>query len=92
MRILNELRFSGASGPVQFDGAERTGIININQHIGDSTHMIGQYLPDRTNISDRLYVNSTAIIWQTPSRTIPTDGSPCKYNSRSMIIVFCLYY
>jgi hypothetical protein len=78
MNTLNELQFSGASGPVKFDGAERTGIIIINQHVGDSLHRVGQYLPDKRNASDGLQVNNSAIIWLTSSRTRPTDGRPSK--------------
>jgi len=76
MHTLNELKFSGASGPVQFDGAERTGIININQHIGEIPRLVGQYMPDKLNLSERLSVNESAIVWLTMSGTRPSDGIP----------------
>jgi hypothetical protein len=55
MSYLNNTHFSGASGPVAFAGADRTGIININQHVGNTSLLIGQFSPEvNRNASERL--------------------------------------
>ena len=72
MHFLNDTHFAGASGPVQFTGADRTGIININQRIGNSTQLIGQFYPDR-NASERLSINDSFVLW--PAGALPSDGS-----------------
>ena len=71
MHHLNSTHFVGASGPVQFRGADRSGIINIGQYNGNRSTLIGQYLPDR-NASDRLVLNTSKIKWLAGER--PVDG------------------
>lgn len=73
MRYLNETHFSGASGPLQFEGADRIGSIDIKQYVGNASHLLGQFNPER-NASDRLQINESMILWLTGS--VPTDGSP----------------
>ena len=73
MNITNNLQFVGVSGPVKFDGAERTGIINLNQIWDGSLRVVGQHFPDRANISDHLELNESGIVWMTKSGTRPVD-------------------
>ena len=68
---LSHTNFVGVSGPVQFEGADRSGIINIYQFRGNSSILVGQYLPDR-NISQRTQLNESQILWMTGKK--PTDG------------------
>ena len=74
MSHLNNTHFQGVSGPVQFQGADRTGIININQHVGNSTVEVGQYHHEM-NVS--LQLNMSAIVW--PAGGIPSDGRPREF-------------
>ena len=76
MSHLNNTNFIGASGPVRFSGADRTGIINIHQYITNSSTLIGQYIPDK-NISERLGLNISQVRWVTGDK--PTDGRQCKF-------------
>ncbi len=72
MRHLNRTSFMGVSGPVQFRGADRSGIINIHQHFNNESVPLGQYLPDRA-AGDKLQLNGTRIRWMTGET--PEDGS-----------------
>lgn len=76
MRYLNETHFSGASGPLQFEGADRIGSTDIKQYVGNVSRLLGQFNPER-NASDRLQINESMILWLTGS--IPTDGSLGNY-------------
>jgi len=77
MYILNNTQFSGASGPVQFAGADRTGIISINQFIGNKSHFIGQFSADvHRNASDRMTLLDNSIQWMTKDGLPPSDGTP----------------
>ena len=67
----------GASGPVQFNGADRIGIINIHQSMGNTSSLIGQHFPDR-NASERTQLNMSQIMWLTGS--VPSDGQQGKTN------------
>ena len=67
----------GVSGPVQFRGADRSGIINIHQYIVNRSVPLGQYLPDR-NESERLKLNVSQIKWMTGET--PLDGSQSMYD------------
>ena len=63
MQQLNSTHFVGASGPVQFVGADRNGIINIHQYLAeDQRILIGQYLPDHVR-SERTVLNESQITW-----------------------------
>lgn len=75
MRILNETYFSGASGPMQFEGADRIGIIDLRQYLGNASRWLGQFNPEK-NITDRLQISDSMILWVTGS--VPSDGSPGK--------------
>jgi len=73
MSFLNKTHFAGASGPVQFVGADRTGIINIEQHIGNDSHIVGEFVPDK-NETERLIVRTKEVVWLTGA--LPLDGRP----------------
>jgi len=76
MSYLNNTHFVGASGPVAFAGADRTGIININQHIDNGSQMVGQFSPEvNRNLSERLELDETIIRWMTSDGKHPTDGT-----------------
>ena len=77
MKHLNKTDFMGVSGPVQFKGADRSGIINIHQYIVNRSVSLGQYLPDR-NASERLKLNVSLIKWMTGET--PMDGSQSMYD------------
>ena len=79
MYHLNHIQFSGASGPVQFSGADRSGIINVNQQIGESYVMVGLFSPDKGNITDQLYLNESMVKWLTPDGLRPSDGTPREF-------------
>jgi len=77
MYFLNNTQFSGASGPVQFAGADRTGIISINQFIGNKTQFVGQFLADiHRNASDCMTLHDSRIQWITEDGKPPSDGTP----------------
>ncbi len=71
MYHLSNIQFPGVSGPVQFHGADRVGIINIQQYIGNTSVLIGQYLPDK-NESERTTLNEAKIVWMMGKK--PEDG------------------
>ena len=73
MSVLNETHFSGASGPVRFSGADRTGIINIDQHVGNRSRLVGQYVQEK-NASERFYLNESRVVWM--EGITPSDGRP----------------
>jgi hypothetical protein len=76
MSYLNNTHFSGASGPVAFEGADRTGIININQHVGNSSQLIGQFSPEANrNASERLELDEADIKWPGSGGFPPSDGT-----------------
>ena len=82
MSFINETRFDGASGPVQFTGADRKGIINIYQHSNrlpadEQPFMVGQFIPDR-NASEQFQFNRSAVTWA--AGTVPDDGRPRELN------------
>jgi len=77
MYFLNNTQFSGASGPVQFAGADRTGIISINQFLGNKTRFVGQFSADiHHNASDRMTLLDSRIQWITEDGKPPLDGTP----------------
>ena len=77
MTHLDKTDFMGVSGPVQFQGADRSGIINIHQRTDNDSVLLGQYLPDR-NASEQLKLNVSRIRWMTGET--PVDGSQSMYN------------
>jgi len=84
MYFLNNTRFSGASGPVQFAGADRTGIISINQFIGNKSQFIGQFSADvQRNASERMMLLDSSIQWMTRDGLPPSDGTPGVFFRRS---------
>ena len=85
MYFLNNTHFMGVSGPVQFSGADRTGIIKHNQQIGSLYILIGQFSPDQTNVSDRLFLNESLVTWLTPDGLRPSDGSPGELGMPSFV-------
>jgi len=77
MYFLNNTQFSGASGPVQFAGADRTGIVSINQFVGNKSHFVGQFSADiHRNASDRMTLLDGVIQWMTEDGQLPSDGTP----------------
>ena len=87
MYYLNNTHFSGASGPVAFAGADRTGIININQHIGNTSQTIGQFSPEvNRNLSERLVLDETMIRWLTSNGLRPSDGTLGEKQYRSCFL------
>jgi len=77
MYFLNNTQFSGASGPVQFDGADRTGIIRIKQFIGTKSQFVGHFSADvHRNASDRMILLGSSIHWATEDGLPPSDGTP----------------
>jgi len=77
MYFLNNTQFSGASGPVQFAGADRTGIISINQFVGNRTRFVGQFSADiHRNASERMTLLDYKIQWITKDGLPPSDGTP----------------
>ena len=76
MKHLNKTNFMGVSGPVQFRGADRSGIINIHQYLDNVSVPLGQYLPDR-NANERLKLNLSQIRWMTGE--VPRDGRQSKH-------------
>jgi len=77
MYFLNNTQFSGASGPVQFAGADRTGIISINQLVGNKTRFVGQFSADiHRNASERMTLLNGRIQWMTKDGFPPSDGTP----------------
>lgn len=76
---MRNLNFNGASGPVKFSGAERTGTVNIIQYVGDDNFVqVGHFLLDKVNTTDHLYLNDSLLIWVTPDGLVPSDGQPGK--------------
>ncbi|KAI0225558.1 hypothetical protein LSAT2_023695 [Lamellibrachia satsuma] len=69
---LTSVRFSGASGPVEFQGADRTGIINVHQYVGNRSRQIGQYKSNKQNKKQQLTLDLSAIFWLGGER--PSDG------------------
>jgi len=77
MYFLNNTQFSGASGPVQFAGADRTGIISINQFIGNQSLSVGHFSADiHRNASERMTLLDGSIKWMTKDGLPPPDGTP----------------
>ena len=77
MYFLNNTQFSGASGPVEFAGADRTGIINILQFVGNKTRFVGQFSADtHRNASERMTLLEKTIHWMTTDGLPPSDGTP----------------
>jgi len=77
MYFLNNTQFSGASGPVRFAGADRTGIISISQFIGNRSQFVGQFSADvQRNASDRMMLLDDSIVWMTKDGLPPSDGTP----------------
>jgi len=89
MSVLNHNQFAGASGPVQFVGADRSGIINVEQYVGNGTRQIGQYIPDR-NESERLTIIDHQVRWLTGS--VPSDGRPRKWGDLLYVNRIRLYF
>jgi len=82
MYFLNNMRFSGASGPVQFVGADRTGIISINNFIGNKSQFVGQFSADvHRNASDRISLMDSSIQWMTKDGLPPSDGTPGMFHT-----------
>jgi len=91
MYFLNNTRFSGASGPVRFAGADRTGIININQFTGNTSHFIGQFSPDvQRNASERMMLLDRSIRWMTKDGLPPSDGTPGSFTGQLTVPISCL--
>ena len=89
MYFLNNTQFSGASGPVQFAGADRTGIIRINQFVGNTSDVVGQFSADmHRNASDRMTLDGT-IHWMTDGGLPPSDGTPGTFLSQCILIIRC---
>ena len=72
---MDNTHFTGSSGPVQFNGADRAGIVDIHQSITNRSFLIGQYTPGG-NASKGLVVNTTLISWPYGK---PKDG-PREYS------------
>ena len=66
------MRFSGASGPVEFLGADRTGIMNVQQYVGNKSHLIGQYKATGASKEKDLTLHMSAIDWLSGGK--PSDG------------------
>jgi len=82
MYYLNNTQFSGASGPVQFAGADRTGLVRINQFIGNTSHVVGQFSADiHHNASERMSLLDGSIHWMTYDGFPPSDGTPGSFQS-----------
>ena len=69
---LTSVRFSGASGPVEFQGADRMGIINVHQYVGNRSRQIGQYKSNKQNKKQQLTLDLSAIFWLGGEK--PSDG------------------
>ena len=69
---LSRVRFSGASGPVEFLGADRTGIMNVQQYVGNKSHLIGQYKATGPSKEKELTLHMSAIDWLSGGK--PSDG------------------
>ena len=87
MHFLNNTQFSGASGPVQFAGADRTGIVSIMQFVGNKSQLVGQFSADvRRNASDRMTLQDSSVLWMTKDGLPPSDGTPGMFHR---IIYLC---
>ncbi len=75
MDHLQDTRFSGASGYVQFEDkkADRTGIVDIMQFVNNISHMVGSYHHDKP-AKERMTLNSSLIYWVDGEK--PIDGRP----------------
>lgn len=72
MSYLNTTHFIGVSGPVAFSGADRSGIIDILQFVGNESEIVGQFNPEpNDNVTSRLYLNHSIIHW--PTGYVPPD-------------------
>ena len=71
-KMLANVRFSGASGPVEFNGADRTGIINVHQYVGNRTRQIGQFKSHKEAKKQQLTLDLSAVNWL--GGEIPSDG------------------
>ena len=90
MYFLNNTQFSGASGPVQFAGADRTGIIRINQFTGNTSHVVGQFSANiHRNASDRMALLGSTIRWMTDDGLPPSDGTPGALHSQHILMIRC---
>lgn len=77
MNYLDNTHFEGASGPVQFIGANRQSNIEITQFssVVNQCITVGHYFPNK-NESERLLINETAVRWLSGGK--PSDGSQGK--------------
>ena len=78
--FMNNTHFIGSSGPVQFVGADRTGIVDIHQSINNRSIHIGYYTPGPGGAGDSngtLELNKSMIVW--PSGEQPRDGRVGEY-------------
>lgn len=88
MYFLNNTQFSGASGPVQFAGADRTGIIRINQFTGNTSHVVGQFSADiHRNASERMSLLDRTIHWMTDDGLPPSDGTPGMFHKWLILLL-----
>jgi len=91
MYFLNNTHFSGASGPVHFTGADRTGVIHIYQFIGNTSHVVGQFSADlHRNASDRMTLFGGTTQWLTDNGLPPSDGTPGMFRIPLSLMICCI--
>lgn len=74
MRAMTKTNFQGVTGWISFKGADRVGILTIEQHFLNGTNLVGRYLPDTVTDQGTLQLDEDKIVWLTGGR--PHDGRP----------------
>ncbi|XP_041375599.1 guanylate cyclase D-like [Gigantopelta aegis] len=73
---INNTKFHGVSGTIQFEGSDRLGNVSIMQFFHNETDMrlVGRYMPRGKDVEGRLEIYDSHIRWLTPGGRRPDDG------------------